>query len=106
MTLALIAVGLVTLWFVSAWVVLRIGVGKNHISADVMDGALLFGPLGFGVVLWFKYETKINNVIRRVRQWLRKPRRLVIRYWPTRTIVIELSRWELAVTHFAKPRTP
>ena len=31
-------------------------------------------------------------------------RRWVIRYWPTRTLLIEVSRWELAITHFAKPR--
>jgi len=106
MTLALIAVGLVAVWFVSAWVMLRIGLGKNHISADTMDGALLFGPLGFGVLLWFKYDAQIKRVIQRVLRWSRMPRRWVIRYWPTRTLVIELSRWELAVTHFAKPRMP
>ena len=69
MEFCLIAVGFAAVWFSSAWLLLRIGVDRNHIDADTMDGALLLGPLGFGVVLWFKYETQINRLIRRVRRW-------------------------------------
>lgn len=69
MTILLIIVGLVAVWFASAWVMLRIGVENNHIDADVMDGALIFGPFGFGVMLCFKYETQIKSLIRRVRRW-------------------------------------
>lgn len=69
MAILLIIVALVAVWFVSAWVVLRIGVDQNHIGADTMDGALLFGPFGLGVLLWFKYETQIKRVTRRVQRW-------------------------------------
>lgn len=102
MTILLIVVAV---WFASAWVMLRIGAHHGReISANAMDGALFFGPLGFGILAWARYEDSINRRIRRVLRWLGKPRRWVIRYWPTRTLVIEVSRWELTVTHFAGPR--
>lgn len=70
MTILVILVGLIAVWFASAWLALRIGTAnRREISVDAFDGALIVGPFIFPIMIWGRYEDQINNLIRRVRRW-------------------------------------
>lgn len=68
--MSLILVGLVAIWFASAWLVVRIGAANGRdINSDVLDGALMLGPFTFFVIVYGRHEDRINRLIRRVRRW-------------------------------------